>query len=125
MTPRYSPELTPLHVHRQPVTVAFDGPTIVSDTGLLTLRSLDLQLGYLADLADRLPDPRAQHFVTHTKEALLTQQVYQVLADDPDCNDADDLRTDPLFQTLAGVSPDEDRALARLPPLARGFRPAS
>ena len=53
-------------VHRQPVTVAFDAPDIVSDTGLLTVRALDQRLGYLADLARRLPDPRAQDFVTHS-----------------------------------------------------------
>ena len=43
----------------------------------------------LADLARRLPDPRAQRFVTHSAEEVLTQQVYQILADYADCNDAD------------------------------------
>src|SRR5277367_4742569 len=66
MTPRYSPHFTLAAVHRQPVAVAFDSPPIVSDTGLLTVRSLDQGLGYLADLARRLPDPRAQRYVTHS-----------------------------------------------------------
>src|SRR3954452_18636582 len=85
MTPRSTPDLTFPDLHRQPVAVAFDAPDIVSDTGLLTLRDLDHQLGYLADLARRLPDPRAQQFITHTTAQLLTQQVYQILADYPDC----------------------------------------
>jgi hypothetical protein len=119
MTPRYSPELTFPDLHRQPVTVAFDAPDIVSDTGLLTLRDLDQRLGYLADLARRLPDPRAQQFITHTKEQLLTQQVYQILADYPDCNDADSLRHDPLFQTLAGRDPNGEIPLASSSTLAR------
>jgi hypothetical protein len=119
MTACHSAEFTPFRVHRQPITVAFDGPEVVSDAGLLTVRSLDQHLGYLADLAHRLPDPRAQQFVTHTKEAILTQQVYQLLADYPDCNDADALRSDPLFQTLAGVCPDEGRDLACGSTLAR------
>ena len=103
MTPRYTPHFTLPKVHRQPVAVAFDAPVIVSDTGLLTLRDLDRRLGYLADLADRLPDPRAQPFVLHSAEEILAQQIYQILADYSDCNDADSLRSDPLFQVLAGA----------------------
>src|SRR5262245_55019418 len=119
MTPRYSPHFTLPQVHRQPVAVAFDAPAIVSDTGLLTVRDLDQRLGYLADLARRLPDPRAQAFVTHSVEAILAQQVYQILADYPDCNDADTLSTDPLFQVLAGPDPSPDRPLASGSTLAR------
>jgi hypothetical protein len=119
MTPRYSPHFTLPEVHRQPVAVAFDAPDIVTDTGLLTVRALDQRLGYLADLARRLPDPRAQEFVTHPAEEILAQQVYQILADYPDCNDADALRTDPLFQTLAGADPRPDRPLACGSTLAR------
>src|SRR6516165_4769006 len=103
MTPRYTPHFTLSQAHRQPVAVAFDAPDIVSDAGLLTVRDLDQRLGYLADRARRRPDPRAQPFVTHPAEAILAQQVYQILADDADGNDADTLRTDPLFQVLAGA----------------------
>jgi Transposase DDE domain group 1 len=119
MTPRYSPHFSIAEAHRQPVAVAFDAPPIVCDTGLLTIRSLDQRLGYLADLASRLPDPRAQDFITHSVHEILAQQVYQILADYPDCNDADCLRTDPLFQTLAGVAPCPDRPLASGSTLAR------
>ena len=119
MTPRYTPHFTLTRAHRQPVAVAFDGPDIVSDTGLLTVRDLDVRLGYLADLARRLPDPRAQDFVSHSAEEILAQQVYQILADYADCNDADSLRTDPLFQILAGAVPDPERPLACGSTLAR------
>jgi len=85
----------------------------------LTLHHLDHQLGYLADLARRLPDPRAQDRLTHTLPQILAQQVYQILADYPDCNDANYLRHDPLFQTLAGVAPDPHRPLASGSTLAR------
>ena len=83
MTPRRCPDLTFSDLHPQAVEVAFDAPEIVSDTGLLTVRDLDRRLGYLADLAQRLPDPRAQQFITHSAEQILTQQVYQLLADYP------------------------------------------
>jgi hypothetical protein len=119
MTPRYSPCITLPDIHRQPVAVAFDAPPIVTDAGLLGLRDLDQKLGYLADLAGRLPDPRSQDYVIHTAEQILAQQVYQILADYPDCNDADSLRSNPLFQVLAGVEPRPERPLASGSTLAR------
>jgi hypothetical protein len=50
--------------------------------------------------------------VTHDIEAILTQTVSQYLAGYFDGNDAQTSRDDPLFKTLADVSPDEDRSLA-------------
>jgi hypothetical protein len=105
-------QLTFWDIGRQQVTVDFDGGCVVTDAGLLPVRLLDRQLGVLADVAQRLPDPRAQKFVLHSREALLTQEVYQILAGYPDGNDAQALRDDPLFQTLVGVSPSEERPLA-------------
>src|SRR5262249_50851933 len=119
MTSRYSPHFTFPDIHRQPVAVAFAAPPIVADTGLLTLRDLDCRLGYLADLARRLPDPRAQDFVTHSPQPILPPQFSQPLADYPDCNDAASLRCDPLFQVLAGAAPRPERPLASGSTLAR------
>jgi hypothetical protein len=107
-----SQQLTFWDLGRQQVTVDFDGGRVVTDTGLLPLRLLDQELAVLPTIAARLPDPRDQRFVTHTREALLTQEVYQILAGYPDGNDAQCLRHDPLFQTLVGVSPDDEQALA-------------
>src|SRR6516164_6781460 len=73
-------QLTFCEMGRQQVTVDFQGGQVVTDTGLLPIRLLDKELGVLATLAQRLPDPRAQKLVTHTREALLTQEVYQILA---------------------------------------------
>ena len=81
-------------VNRQQVTVTFDGEQIVSDAGLLPIRQLDQQLGILAEAARRLPDPRSQLFVTHSAERIIIQQVDQILAGDPDGNDAQLLRDD-------------------------------
>jgi len=107
-----SQQLTFWDLGKQEVTVDFEGGRVVTDAGLLAIRLLDRELRVLAELAQRLPDPRAQKHVTHFREALLTQEVYQILAGYPDGNDAQVLRDDPLFQTLVGVSPDEDRPLA-------------
>lgn len=105
-------QLTFWDLGTQQITVDFSGGRVVTDTGLLPIRLLDQELGVLARIAARLPDPRAQRQVTHTREALLAQEVYQILAGYPDGNDAQDLRHDPLFQTLVGVAPDGPQALA-------------
>jgi hypothetical protein len=114
-----SEQLTFWEIGQQQVTVDFDGGTLVTDAGLISICALDKKLGVLAEIASRLPDPRAQKLVTHTRLAILTQEVYQILADYPDCNDAQGLRHDPLFQTLVGVSPDADQPLASGSTLAR------
>ena len=101
-------QLTFWELGRQTVTVDFSGGAVVSDAGLLAIRRLDRRLGVLAGAARCLPDPRAQLFT----ERLLTQRVYQILGGYFDGNDAQELRRDPLFQTLCDVSPNKDRPLA-------------
>src|SRR5262245_54532396 len=110
---------TPGTVGRQQLHLTFDGGRIVSDAGLLAVRALDKPLRVIAGLAERLPGPRSPKYITHSAEAVLTQQVYQLLAGYPDHNDAHDLRHDALFQILADVSPDADQPLACGSTLAR------
>src|SRR5262249_26076130 len=107
-----SQQLTFWDLGTQQVTVDFQGGRVVTDTRLLPLRLLDKDLGVLATIAPPPSDPRAQKFVSHTREALLTQEVYQILAGYADGNDAQVVRQDPLFQTLVDVSPDGERLLA-------------
>jgi hypothetical protein len=73
-------QLTFWKIGRQQVTTSPDGGRVVSDAGLIPLRNFEKQLGVLADLAQRLPDPRAPKFIIHSQEAILTQQIYQILA---------------------------------------------
>lgn len=103
----------------QQVHVRFDGGRIVCDAGLLAVRALEKPLRVIADLAARLPDPRSPKYIAHSVEAILTQEVYQILAGYPDFKDAQDLRDDPLFQVLADVAPDADNPLASGSTLAR------
>ncbi len=112
-------QLTLWNLGPQQLRVTFDGGRLVSDAGLLAVRALEKPLGLIAGLAERLPDPRSAPFIHHSAEALLTQEVYQILAGYPDHNDAQDLRHDPLFQILADVSPDADQPLASGSTLAR------
>lgn len=105
-------QITLFEVGTQDVTVDFEGGWVVTDAGLLAVRRLDLELGVIAGAAALMPDPRSQERVVHSRERLLVQRVYQVLAGYFDGNDACFLRRDPLFQTLAGVSPGVERPLA-------------
>jgi hypothetical protein len=106
-------------IGRQRLEMTFEQGAIVSDAGLVAIRALEKPLGILTELAQRLPDPRSPLFVRHSTERLLTQQVYQTLAGYPDCNDADDLRHDALFQILAEVTPSSEQPLACGSTLAR------
>src|SRR5260370_30575905 len=106
--------LTLWNLGPQQLLLDFQGGQIVTDTGLLTVRALERPLRVIAGLAERLPDPRSPKFIQHSAEAILTQEVYQILAGYPDHNDAQALRHDPLFQILADLAP------AAGPPLASG-----
>jgi Transposase DDE domain group 1 len=119
MTTEPAPHFTLWNVGSQQLHVTFEGGRIVSDAGLLAVRALEKPLRVIADLAQRLPDPRSPRYIEHSAEALLTQAVYQILAGYPDCHDAQQLRDDPLFQILADVSPDAERPLASGSTLAR------
>ena len=113
------PHFTLWNIGSQQIRVAHDGGRIVSDAGLLAVRALEKPLGVIAGLAQRLPDPRSPLYIEHSVEAILTQEVYQILAGYPDFNDAQSLRDDPLFQILSDVSPDADNPLASGSTLAR------
>jgi hypothetical protein len=106
-------------IGRQRLEVTFDQRPLVADAGLLAVRALERSLGTLAELASRLPDPRSPDFIRHSTERILTQQVYQILAGYPDCNDAEPLRQDALFQILADVAPDALEPLASASTLSR------
>src|SRR5262245_53280575 len=119
MVPEVTDYLTLWDLGPQQLRVDFHGGRLVSDAGLLAVRALERPLRVIADLAQQLPDPRSPKFIRHSVEALLTQEVYALLAGYPDHNDADDLRDDPLFQILADVSPAAAQPLASGSTLAR------
>jgi len=106
-------------LHGKRLTGGFDGGDISSDGGLMLVAAADERLGLTRQLADCLADPRDPRKVRHQLRELLAQRVYQIAAGYEDCNDADDLRHDPMLKTAVGRLPQTGRDLASQPTLSR------
>jgi len=106
-------------LHGKRVTGGFDGGDISSDGGLVLIAAADRRLGLTRQLAACLSDAREPGKVRHRREELLAQRVYQIAAGYEDCNDADDLRRDPMLKTVVGRLPQTGRDLASQPTLSR------
>ena len=106
-------------LHGKRLTGGFDGGDISSDGGLVLLAAADKQLGLTRQLAACLRDNRQVAKVRHQFPELLAQRVYQIAAGYEDCNDADDLRHDPVLKTVVGRLPQTGPDLASQPTLSR------
>ena len=81
--------------------------------------ALDQQHGLTAGFASCLKDARDSRYVRHQIRELLTQRSFQIVAGYEDCNDADSLRSDPIFKTVCDRLPESDPDLASQPTLSR------
>ena len=91
---------------------------LTSDAGLLPIRQFDESIGLTEQFACALTDRRYQPSVVHSVQEMVRMRIYGILADYPDQNDHDVLRSDPVFKLLAGRSP-RDGDLASQPTLSR------
>jgi hypothetical protein len=98
--------------------VRFDGGQITSDGGLPWVVQAELALGVCAALAACVPEWR-RGGVRHSLEALVRQRVFQIACGYADQDDADTLRTDPLFKLACGRLPASEPDLASQPTLSR------
>jgi hypothetical protein len=106
-------------LHGKRVTGGFDGGDISSDGGLMLIAAADERLGLTRQLAACLSDAREPAKIKHQLHELFAQRVYQIAAGYEDCNDADDLRHDPVLKTAVGRLPQTGRDLASQPTLSR------
>src|SRR5438270_13348958 len=90
----------------QTVTADLRGGQLTTDAGALLLREVDRRIGLIAALDACIPDPRRPELITHDQKTLLAQRVFGIAAGYEDLNDHQNLRRDPLFQTLAERPPD-------------------
>jgi hypothetical protein len=97
----------------------FDGGTLTADGGLPWLVRVDSELGACESLAACLTDWRRGGSVRHPLEGLVRQRVLQIACGYEDQNDADFLRSDPLFKPACGRPPRTGGDLASQPTLSR------
>lgn len=99
---------------------SFDGGALSSDFGPLLLRGIDRQIGLTERLAQAFKDRRHPSYVTHSIRALLAQRSYQLACAYEDGNDANHLRSDPVFKLGLERKPlDEAADLASAPTFSR------
>jgi hypothetical protein len=95
------------------VRADFDGGEISSDLGALVLRAVDRRIGLIDRLTAAIVDSRDPRYITHPLRDLLTQRVFQIGSGYEDGNDANTLRSDPLFKLAAERAPlDTNNLLA-------------
>ncbi len=83
----------------------FDGGAMSSDFGPIILRGLDNQIGLTQRLADAFNDKRHPSYIDHSIRDLFAQRGFQIASGYEDGNDANSLRTDPMFKIGLGRAP--------------------
>lgn len=102
----------------KPVVVEPVEASLTSDAGLLPIRQFDDAIQLTEQFAAALTDLRYGPSTTHSLLEMVRSRLYGILADYPDQNDHDVLRSDPAFKLIAGRSLDA-ADLASQPTLSR------
>jgi hypothetical protein len=100
------------------IIARFDGASMSSDGGLLALREVEQRLGIASRLAACISDPRAPERVRHELDEIIRIRMLMIAAGYEDGNDADSLRSDPMFKLAMGRLPD-DADLCSQPTISR------
>src|ERR1700693_1120625 len=114
------PGLSP--VSGKNVIVKFDGGLLSSDGGILTLREIEGRLRVAERMAASSEDPRASTHVTHSMAEIIRFRLLMIAAGYEDGNDADWLRSDPMFKMALDLTPS-DPELCSQPPNSRLGKP--
>jgi hypothetical protein len=102
----------------RPVEIEVSPDPLSSDAGLLPVRQIDQYLRLTAQVAAALADRRDPALTRQSLLSMVRQRIYGILADHEDQNGHDTLRSDPVFELIAGRLPD-DPDLASQPSLSR------
>ena len=86
------------------VVVEASESELTIDAGLLPIRQFDEAIGLTEQFADALADLRFQPSVVHGVREMVRMRIFGILADYPDQNDHDVLRSDSVFKLIAGRS---------------------
>lgn len=104
--------------HSPRIRVSFDDGRLTSDAGVLLVRQADQQTGLTAALAGALHEWRNPLLAEHSLHDLVRERVFAIAQGYEDCNDARELRDDPLFKACSDRGADGS-ALASQPTLSR------
>ncbi|VFN05965.1 MAG: Transposase DDE domain group 1 [Candidatus Kentron sp. G] len=98
----------------------FDGGALSPDFGPLLPRGIDRRIGLTERLASAFDDQRHPSYIRHQLRDLFAQRIYQIACAYKDSNDANSLRSDPVFKLGLDHRPlDEDTDLASAPTFSR------
>jgi len=100
------------------VVAKFDGGLLSSDAGILVLREVEQRLRVADRLAACMVDPRAPELITHTLAEIIRFRLLMIGAGYEDGNDANSLRSDPIFKMALDLSPS-DRELCSQSTISR------
>jgi hypothetical protein len=100
------------------VTADFTGGEVSSDGGVLVLREIVERIGIIDKFSEAIKDTRHQSYISHDMKMLLTQRILQIACGYEDADDADDLRSDPVFKAACNRLPS-DSDLASQPTMSR------
>jgi len=110
------PGLSP--IGSKPVVARFDGGQLSSDGGLLVLREVERRLDVAGRLAACIRNPRDPDRIVHGFDEIIRFRLLMIAAGYEDGNDADRLRTDPVFK-LAMERFGDKAALCSQPTVSR------
>lgn len=85
---------------KKKVTLNYNGGNISSDAGLLLIKEFDDKLKITKRMSKCIKDQRNPSYISHTIKNLIDQRFYSWLAGYEDCNDAKELRKDPVLQAI-------------------------
>ncbi len=98
----------------------FDGGALSSDFGPMILRGVDHHIGLTSRLAQAFHDKRHASYTTHNLQTLFAQRTFQIACAYADGNDANALRSDPVFKLGLERKPlDSTTDLASAPTFSR------
>ena len=97
------PGLSP--VGGKKIVAQFDGGLLSSDGGVLALREVEQRLRVADRIAACISDPRAPDQITHAQAEIIRFRLLMIAAGYEDGNDADTLRSDPMFKMALDLTP--------------------
>jgi hypothetical protein len=85
---------------KKTVTLNYNGGNISSDAGLILIKEFDDKLKITERMSNCIEEQRNPSYISHTIKNLINQRFYSWLAGYEDCNDANELRKDPVLQAI-------------------------